>query len=157
MPKCQKIRITMIDYLLSSLCEHTYTTPQDTQQPHTPPDPTTHPTQHNATPNHRTTQGNTKPNTQHPNTQPSSDVSAIVFNSDADEIPSNVSAPVLISVALFRMSQLLCSFPMLMQIPSTVSAPVLTSGHFSSFVSNVLAPVLGLRLKHNLRLSSSSM
>ena len=43
------------------------------------------------------------------------------------QIPSNVSAPVLISVDLCRMSQLLCSFPMPMQIPSDVSVPVLIS------------------------------
>ena len=41
------------------------------------------------------------------------------------QIPSNVSAPVLISVDLCRMSQLPCSVPMPMQIPSNVSAPVL--------------------------------
>ena len=43
------------------------------------------------------------------------------------QIPSNVSAPVLISVDSCRMSQLPCSFPMPMQIPSNVSAPVLMS------------------------------
>ena len=43
------------------------------------------------------------------------------------QIPSNVSAPVLISVDSCRMSQLPCSFPMPMQIPSNVSAPVLIS------------------------------
>ena len=41
------------------------------------------------------------------------------------QIPSNVSAPVLISADLCLMSQLWCSFPMTMQIPSNVSAPVL--------------------------------
>ena len=39
----------------------------------------------------------------------------------------NVSAPVLISADLCRMSQLACSFLMPMQIPSNVSAPVLIS------------------------------
>ena len=36
------------------------------------------------------------------------------------QIPSNVSAPVLISVDSCRMSQLPCSFPMRMQIHSNV-------------------------------------
>ena len=39
----------------------------------------------------------------------------------------NVSAPVLISADLCRMSQLACSFPMQMPTPSNVSAPVLIS------------------------------
>ena len=47
--------------------------------------------------------------------QKSSSVSAVVLISDAEEIPSNVSAPVLISADVCRMSQLSCSFPMPMR------------------------------------------
>ena len=50
--------------------------------------------------------------------QKSSNVKVILLMSDAlMQIPSNVSAPVLISADLCRMSQLAGSFPMQMQIP----------------------------------------
>ena len=88
-----------------------------------------------------------------------SNVSALVLISDAQADcqanSSNVSAPVLISADLCRMSQLWCSFPMQMQIFRNVSAPVLIfadlcrmSQLWCSFPmqmqisTNVLAPVL---------------
>ena len=85
--------------------------------------------------------------------QKSSSVSAIVLISDADEIPSNVSAPVLISADLRRMSQQQHHHQhrhFIIIIVTTTSAPKPHNDHV--VVRGCRTPSFGFKLEHVPRL-----